>query len=478
MKRSVLASVSIAVGLTALPNSAFAIAGPYTPEQAMSVLYESMRSVLGFTAASSPTDPPTKEWLSLSMVGAVVETGDQSQVNDLADFCPDPSPYLKSYARIRKLDQIYEKVLKGLTGPLRPQSTAYKNAMSYLASSPGHDSAEYTAYKVFATAYIDLDSKFLQSKDPNERSTIIQKMDALSDDWQITGFKNEVEANLGVIKTEDNNFGLVAANRRGKVLDDYRKFGRPPGDVPGSFRSPTSEFSPKVDDWEKSGGWLKMNYSEQETSSRFSSSSSQTRGWGGIALGFLNVVGSGGNGDSSTSLIKSAKDFSYQFELKRVTIRRPWLDGEVFSEPAAWTWKKVANTQKYPHIAENPDTSGSPVAPAVAVYDNKSVDCSLFPTELVIARNRTLTATVTKSDYEQITNSGSSGGGGSLFGIFGGARTNSWTTTKISEDGSNVTFKVDSPGTAVIGVISEELPRLPTPNLTDNWGDDAWIEKP
>jgi hypothetical protein len=459
------------------PAQAAGLAGPYTPEQAESVLYESLRSLLGFPVGAADNGS-SKLWLAMSIVGSVVDASDQSEVNDLANFCPEPLPVIRSYRRERKLDLIYEKVVKSLTGPLRPQSQAYKDALAVLTSSPGVESPDYSAYKVYLGKYADLDSSFLKSKDPAERTVIVQNEINMTNDWKILGFKDEVEAALGTIKTEDNNFGQVAANHRVDVLAAYRRFGLAPSDVSGAFKSPASELSPSVDKWPNTDGWVHMDYSAQDTSSRYDASTSSRRGWGGLSLGFINVVGSGGDNNSSTSSVKSANNFSYQFELKRIAVRRPWFDPEVFVERTAWTWKKASNTPTYPHVAINPDGNGKPILPTDNTYDNTKIDCSLIPQELIIARNRSLTATVSKSDYQKIESSSSASGGGSLFGIFGGSSSGSWSHTKISEDTNNVTFKIDSPGIAVIGVISEQISQLPEPNLADNWGDNAWIPKP
>ncbi len=89
--------------------------------------------------------------------------------------------------------------------------------------------------------------------------------------------------------------------------------------------------------------------------------------------------------------------------------------------------------------------------PANIMYNNATIDCSMLPLDLIIARKRSLVATVSKSDYALIETSGSSGGGGSLFGIFGGGGKRSWSTKNISENGNDVTFKVESSGIAVIG---------------------------
>src|SRR5258705_14013636 len=122
--------------LSASTNALAQTAGPYTPEQAISVLYESLRTTLGFNSVAN-----AKQWLSLSMVGSLVEPDDFSQVNDLANFCPATDPVILTYNRVRKLDRIYDKINRSLMGPLRPETEAVKAANAVIKNGDGTPSA-------------------------------------------------------------------------------------------------------------------------------------------------------------------------------------------------------------------------------------------------------------------------------------------------------------------------------------------------
>ncbi len=445
--------------------------GPYTPEQAISVFYEALRTTLGFNGT-----PNGKQWLSMSMVGSLVAAGDVSQVNDLANFCPTTDPVILVYNRVRKLDRIYDRVNRALMGPLRPDTDEVKAANAVLHKQDGTASPDYAAYTDYESKYDAAFSKFLQSTVPADRTSMLLDINRIRRDWSVFGHRDEIDSALGVLSAAEMRMGGPMVQRRLDILKFYLDSGLAPSDSPGAFKSPTSEMSPTVDKWGDEAGWTGVKYSSQDTSMRYSSSTSNSRGFGGLNLGFVTVIGSGGGGNSSESRVSSVIKFAYAFELKRITIRRPWLDTEVFFEPAAWTWRKIGNTPRFPHVAVGPDAAGKPTEPSDAVYDNAAVDCPVLPLELVIARNRTLTATVSKSDYQLITTAGSSGGGGSLFGIFGGGGSRSWSTTNVRDDGTNVTFDVNAPGIAVIGMISETLPKLPEPNKLDQWPVGAWIE--
>lgn len=441
----------------------------YTPEQAISTVYSSMRNTLGFgdTANSSV-------WLSLSTVGSFVDANDVSQINDLANFCPEPLPVIQSYSRARKMDQIYENVLNGLTGPVRDHSAEYTLARAFLRNAEGNGSSdEYEQYGAYESQYNSTFSEYLRSTDDSERRDKLNEIQAIERDWLLFGYRAEVDEALDVINSENALFGAILQGQRRRVLNAYRAGGLAPSDVPGAFKSPASEISPPVDRWPGSA-WTEFSFDHTIVDRDYNATSSSEQGFGGLSLGFVTVGVSSGGGNSTVSDVTTISQFSYSYELARVQIRRPWLDARVFFEPTAWTWKDNTSTSEFPLVANSTTPQGRPVASAVNLYDNFRVDCPLLPLELIIARNRTLTATVSKESYSRITTSGSSGGGGGLFGIFGGKKKR-WSTTKIDETDDTVTFSINAPEIAVIGVISEILPLLPEPNRADNWPDDAWL---
>ncbi|MBL1255963.1 hypothetical protein [Methylocystis sp. Sn-Cys] len=445
----------------------------FTPEQAMSVLYEKLRGTLGFSGESK------KNWLSLSMVGSLVDSSDLSQVNDLANFCPDTQPVIQSFQRARKIDLIYEKLLNSLTGPLRPEPQDVKDAQDRLRTrtSPPAETPEYSVWKSYQKSYSTKFGDLFTSKTPAERAQKQNELLQIDKDWKVLGYKSYIAEAFNVINANDIKYGAIKQENRRDVLSYYRLSGLAPSDTPGAFKAPASEVSPTVDKWDDVAGWSKFLYTSKSTSTDFNQSTSNARGFGGLNLGFITIVGGGGSGSGSTSKVTNVDQFDYSFELKRVTIRRPWLDTEVFFEPAGWTWRKSPNTAQFPYVSAYVDSNGKPAAPTEVVYDNKPIDCAMLPLELVIARNRSLTTTTTKQTYDETVSTGSVSGGGGFFGIFGGHGGKDWSSIKISETGNDVTFKIDAPGIAVIGIISEVIPVLPEPNLHDTWPDNAWINK-
>jgi hypothetical protein len=446
-------------------------AGPYTPDQAISVLYEELRDLLGFNRA----DASKNLWLSLSMVGSLVDKDDKYQVNDLANFCPTTDPVVLTYGRLRKLDRIYDKINKSLTGPLRPPTNEEKKATAIIQNPDGNPSDKWTQYDQAQTKFDAAFSKFLVATDPTARASALIEVNKARQNWQLFGHRDEIDGAMAILDAAETRFSAPMIRKRTVVLQHYLDNGLGPSDAPGAALSPASQFSPTVDKWDDGAGWVGVKYSNVQTSSQFNSSTSSSRGFGGLNLGFVTIAGAGGGGSGTTSKVTKVYNFNYQFEIKRVTIRRPWFFPEVFWDAAAWTWIKKDNTPAYPHVAVPITETGKPVQSTVATYDNTDIGCAMVPTELIIARNRSVTATMDATDYKEVVNSGSSGVGGGLFGIIGGGGQRTWSNTTITNNGNTVTFKLDAPGIGVIGLISETIPKLPDPNLADKWPTDAWI---
>lgn len=444
----------------------------FTPRQVYSALYEAMSTTL------YPTSVPADKWLSLSLVGAAAEQGDPAAVNDLANFCPKALPGDADFVELRHLDNIYRGIVKGMIGPYRPESDEAKAARKFLVSSSGDDSPEYATYKKFKNAYRQKITAFIGEQDEGKRSVLLDEATDVEKDWRIRGYRTEVDSAQNALIRDETKYGPTKIALRLDDLDWYKARGLKQGDFLGGSaqKSPLTEFSPPVPDWGKETAWLSVSYSDQEFSHYYSETSNSNQGFGGISLGFVNLVGSGGGGKGNVTKVDKVKTFQYSFDLKRVEVRRPWLDTDVFFEPNGWTWRKKSGTTKFPYVAVGTSGNGAPMEPPASTYDNTGVACPLLPLELVIARKRSLVATVSKADYKEVTTGGSSGGGGSLFGIFGGGGSRKWSTTEISQSGDDVTFKVEDPSVAVIGYISAIVPNTPAPNLDDKWTDEAWIE--
>lgn len=464
---------SLAFSLSALAFSASA--ETVDPLKAVSTFYDAQRLVLGF---DNPDDAKSKHWLSLSIVGAIATEDDPASINDLANFCPSETANIQSYARARKLDRIYEKILGSMTGPSRPDSQEYKDAKALLQNPDGSYTDLFKTYSDKAKAYYDaeIDFKFAETAAARARAQI--DLETAERDWKVAGSKVEVDAALFILRKLDDFFGDALNEERLVILERYRAKGLDfdNGDEIGAYKSPRSEVSPKVENWATGADWVSVSFSDETVTTNYNATNTSKRKMGFGSIGFLQVGISKNSGNSTESRTTDVKSFSYSFKIARVTIRRPWLDSEVFYRPLGWTWKVAENTKDYPRVSSGPDGNGVPRASEKNIYDNVAIDCTLLPTEMVIAKDRTIVATVSKETYDEINTAGSSGGGGGLFGIFGGKK-RTWTTTVINTTDNDVTFQVTAPAVAVVGMISEKLPLLPEPNVDDKWPDDAWLEE-
>ena len=337
-------------------------------------------------------------------------------------------------------------------------------------------SPEYDAYKRYLGESSAILKKILIEKDNDATNALLIDYRNLESDWKVQGYKNEIEAALFQIEAGNGLFGSVRNFHRKQVLTTFRNNGVAANWQVGSFTSPASEVSPRVPDWENASGWVQVKFDSKTYNNSSTSTNSSSSSGGFLHIGGLIGGASKGGGNSNESSIKDIKEYGYSFELKRVRIIRKWLDTRVFSTAGGWAWTKKEGTDGYPLIAGGYSADSLPIVPKFVVYDNLPVDCPMIPSEMLIARNRVVTLTTSRDDYSKVVSSGGSSGGGMFGGIIGGRKSRSWTTTEISSSGNSVTYSVSAPGTAVIGLMSQLVGRLPDPNVNVKWPDDAWIE--
>ncbi len=433
--------------------------------------YSAQEVFQAFYSVVSEAFPTNREqYLSMSIVGAVADKEDRNAINELANTCPPRERYVASYYSLVHLDAIYQKALEGMIGPSRPKSQKYLDAKAYLS-----DQDVISTYNDYQNAYIEAMSAYIAGTDPKKRPELLARAQIALKNWKVYGSKGEVDAALLTLDTEGGGFSDSRIADHVAVLDSYKGLGLDHTDPLSliTYKSPVSEVSPPRDKWDEPEGWVKISFDHSQFSKYYSSTTSGKSGFGGLSLGFVTVGATSGGNKTQETRVSNVRSFSYSFELKRVGIVRPWLDTRIFTQPGAWTWKRNPNTTEFPYISYGSDGDGTPQVAPASVYDNAPIFCPMIPLEMIIARNRTITATTSKSDYSLITTSGSSGGGGGFSFLFGGTK-KTWTTQNVTENGDDVTFTVEAPGTAVVGFISGLVPELPMPNPNDTWSEEAW----
>ncbi|MCK1582158.1 hypothetical protein IVB03_21935 [Bradyrhizobium sp. 168] len=434
--------------------------------------YKQMRDEIRKTI--TPTPIPGN-WFSIAAVGAVAEADDPPAINELANFCPDPADEISRFGGIRPLDLVYEKAITGMVAPVFAETDALKKAKTYLRGPTGSSTSnEYQGYLKYQEKAAELIKKMQKAKSESESSLLFVDYNNLEKDWKVQGFKNEVEAALFQIDQAEGTFGPTHNFHRTEVLGAFRFAGDTKHWAVNSYLSPASSVTPLVTAWENPSGWYKVAFDSKTYHKESSTTSKSSSSGGFLHLGGLLIGGTKGGGSDDGWRVSDVKNYGYSFEIKRVRIIRGWLDPRVFTTAGGWTWKKTNDSKDFPMISAGYTNKNEIIAPKFSVYDNLPVDCPMIPSEMLIARNRSITLTTSRSDYNQVSSSGSSGGGGMLGGVLGGSTRSSWTTTKITENGEDVTYRIDAPGTAVIGLMSQLVGGLPAPDPNRNWPDDAW----
>lgn len=421
-----------------------------------------------------PTPVPGN-WLSITAIGEVAEKDDPSAINELANFCPDVTKDIVRFGGIRPLDLVYEKAVESMVGPVIPETQDIKDAKTAIRGASGTGrSNEYEQYLKFVKASSDLFEQMLKEKDESNLNALFVRQRNLERDWKVEGFKNEIEAALFRLDASDGLFGPVHNFHRMQVLNTFRANGITKTWMIGSFSSPASEVSPPVASWDNSSGWFTVTAKSKDYVRKASSTGGTSSGNGFLHVGGLIGGISSGGGNSRTWSLNTVKEYGFSFEVKRVRIIRRWFDPRVFSTVGGWAWKKKGDGKEMPLISGGYSKDNQPIAAVFQVYDNLPVDCPMIPAEMLIAKNRSVTLTTSREEFEEVKTAGKSKGGGFFGGIIGGSKGKSWNTTETSQNGNEVTYRIDAPGTAVIGLMSNLVGRIPEPDPKLNWPKEAW----
>lgn len=221
-------------------------------------------------------------------------------------------------------------------------------------------------------------------------------------------------------------------------------------------------FYPTYATWlDRSIPWQRIEISSKDLERRTHNESSSSTASLGASWGMWSVGGDYSSDESSTHLQAETKNLSIAFDVLRVELDVPWMDGTVF-ESRAWDW------------ARNSGNFGKPISTG-ADYAKGTMPTGLqpfVPTSIILARNVEMSA-----DWGldiQDTFSKRSGGGGSIgFGPFKlGGRTNkseSSTYTLAQANANKITF----PNAQVIGYYVHVLPQSPNRDPGLKWPDEA-----
>lgn len=443
-----------------------------SPDDAYNELFCALRRHLGFP---KDTGQSGDMWLSLTVVGALATADDPAAVNDLADFAPTASPYITSFSRSPKLSDIYESLIAYSVPPERKETDAYKAARELLYDANDDATPAYKKFREFEDKMLVAQNKLLLATDLAVRNSALSEIKHVRDDWNAMGKKGDIDDALGEIGDVNFIMGKGMKARRRDILQAYRDLAvKGNGGVFGDFSSPLSTLSVSPDKWSQLTNWSHFDYSSSHRIVQTSFEERTKKGFGGVSFGFVNFGAKGGDHTVSETHIEDSELFEYSFDVARTSVRRYWIDEKVFFEPARWTWKTTPNTTSYPFVSSGRDNDGIPVGSIQPKIDNRLITVPLLPKEFILARNLKLTATMSTDNFNRYVKEGSISGGGSLFGIFGGAGGSSWKVSNSTTQNDKVTFTIESPGISIIGIISQMIDKCPAP-ATDTWPANAWL---
>lgn len=485
-----------------VPSQSFAegwnVNGPYDPDTMYTAYISAIADVL-----KVPSGPQSRYWLSLAPAGYPYEPTDTYGINLYANFRPPVSSNLIGgeagsliFDANRRLDFFYEHVLDNMVFPPYTPSNEYLKAVEILQTVDDDGvpdfSPIYLAYRKAVRMMRTKEAIANSSPSPEERqNALLELPDLRAKKDQIGGsmqgddpekslfewldiFGKEVgakRARLSLQRNADlqnfrdvNGFKVRRIDEDGKVTEDV---------VTGVRNVPLSVFSPPIDTWSKGSGWSEVKFKSSDTHSSYEKHVQRIKARGGLSIGFLRVGGRGGRTKVKEERVNSVNKFGFEFKIKRIAMFRPWFDREVF-QSEDWTWKKPRNVpDKFPLIALGPGKDGGPQRTG-GTYEGKPVELALLPSELILVKDVSVTAVVSKADWEKIENTSSGGAGVSLFGFsFGGSA--DFEYHRETEDKKNVEFKFNAPDIMITGTISEVIPKSPNPDKTFEFGENALL---
>lgn len=223
-------------------------------------------------------------------------------------------------------------------------------------------------------------------------------------------------------------------------------------------------LSPPVSSWTSPGtSWGRF---EREVREEDRYNYSKQTSWSGGASGRWGLwkAKGGASGSSNYEYRRSdSSTFHVSFDYLRVRIERPWLNESLWAY-MFWTWKKSFGGK---FISDGGNLNvPSPVRPVGLM--------PVLPKYLIVVRNVELSSNFGHEEREyikKVLSAGASGGWGPF--RVSGSYKQSTTEERYESSFDGTTIRIDQPQIiAKTGII---LPKSPNPDLSLEWGADAWL---
>ena len=354
------------------------------------------------------------------------------------------------------VSQTYSDALDQAALPEKKLTAAEEKKLENLEDGLEQMIDSYVKYK---QRYDDVYGEIVRAQVNGEPADVIAKLNAklqvALSEWKLRGKKDKFEQD----EAEVSYLRSISPRQHFQKLktrfDQHTQ-------TSGVSSYQATYLSPPIHEWSSPyAGWAQFDktfkYSELHTFSKHTSWS----GSAGANFGLWKIGGSAGGSSTDIHEASEDTDIELKFEYLRVRVLRPWLIPDVFRY-RFWTYKSAFG---YRLVSEGyvPGTT-TPIGPTGLM--------PVLPTDVVIARNVTISASFSASErkFAQDTISGSVGGGWGPFRAKGSYQS---TTKKEDVVGSfdGTTLRIANP--QIIGMMGILLPKTPDPDRRLPWGPDA-----
>jgi len=429
-----------------------------------------------YVSFSRPGIPLTPESLSFSfLTGSTAEADAAAGFSDLADTVPAKAPFWQPSGRRVSLEYFkcidqpilpVDQLTDGEKALLEEARATLETSIAFVDPDTGQikksstESPLYERYKARRTAY-DLallgyktsEQNYLRGKAAGDPSAepiwitteplLASRLRAAFVDWVAAG-KAQVETAVAERERfERRGAGRVFQERRLRFDSMKRALGG--GGAEYLF---TKYFPDRF--WEDGLNWTEFRHSHNEVHEVDQQTLERIGGGGGVSFGLWSIGGSFERSTDDRYKKSDTSDYSLQFRLAKIPLRRSWLDAGVLRS------RNWALNYQLTSRAENiSDGAGGGTMPRM-------------PVALIVARDVRLelamSSEVNTFAMEEINASLRAGWG--PISIRGNYHKK---TTKQTHDFVKDAKGISIPGMQIIGFVMESIPRCPDPDETLKW---------
>jgi hypothetical protein len=266
--------------------------------------------------------------------------------------------------------------------------------------------------------------------------------------WGSLGYRDYVTRANGIISALMARgpyayYEKLRANFTNAVKKDFR----------GTSFYPTFAYPARIMEPAFQQGWSNFTFTEAETHQYSSSTSVSFGGGGSVSFGLWSFGGSAQYSSTRTYSSCDTRNMSVSVDLVQVPLLRPWMTSWIFSS-RGWKGGTMIGGDGSICNGATPPAGKMPV----------------IPTSMILARNLKINLDMTSEENRTFSSSLSTSAsvGWGPFSVRGNY---SRTTNTASHDYTSSGSGIICPGTQIIGLVGEVLPRCPNhdPNLT--WED-------